>query len=52
MSREELKEIVCEIIERLKAADSVESGDPQPACIFGDDLCPNDLVVLYAVPSD
>lgn len=45
MSREELKEIVIEVMEKL--ADPCEA--PLPACVFSDNPNPCDVTTFYAV---
>ncbi len=45
MTKEELKEIICAVIERMQ--DQADEAAPEPACIFGDDPC--DVTTFYAV---
>ena len=47
MTREELKEIIHAVIDRL--AEPADGEAPQPACIFGDDPTPCDVTTEYAV---
>lgn len=47
MSREELKEIVVQVIRRLSGAEGPEA--PRPACIFSDNPHPCDVTTDYGI---
>ena len=45
MNREELKEIITRVIERIQGDEEA----PKPACLFGDGTTPCDATSRYAV---
>ena len=47
MTREEMKEIIRTVIEKMQDTSSDQT--PSPACIFGDDPNPCDVTTEYAV---
>ena len=44
MTREELKEIIARVIERIN-----DEAAPRPACLFGDEVNPCDMTTFYGL---